>query len=217
MSYTAQQIVDSARDEYNATSDSFFTDAIMYRHVTDACNILAREAWLIEDSTTSNSVADTAEYSFPTDLIAIKRLTYDNRKIAPISFREYDAVTMAGLATTTTGTPTFYTQFEDSITLTPIPAEVKVIKWFGYFKQASITSGATVPSIPAQFHLPIKDYLLMIMCSKDKDFSASQVYEARWDKTIISAIKYSKRKRRADGFATVQSEELLPTTILGAS
>lgn len=216
MAYTVTQIVDMARDLYNGTGDSFFTESFIYNWMTDASNILARRANLIETTSTTAAVASTADYAYPTNVIAIKRVTYNGGKLQRITHREYDALTLSGTTSTQTGTPVFYTDYAGYISLFPIPDNTYTIKFFTYSNQPSIGVSTTL-SIPEQFQLSLVDYILMNMYSKDKDFGAAQFYRDKWEMTIKEAIKYTKDKKKSDRFSTVESEDLLPVTILGAS
>lgn len=217
MAYTVTEIIDNARDKYNGTGDTFFSDARLYEWLTEACNIIARDSHCIEGTSTTATVASTSDYVYPTNLIEIKRLTYDGRKLQPISLREYDTVSMSGSTATTTGTPVFYTNFDDTVSLYPIPDAIENLVFYGYYKHSNITSAVDTITIPDQFQLGLVDHLLMNMYAKDKDLSSAQFYENRFMRTVVAANKYMKNRKRGDGFSTVQSEELLPTTILGAS
>jgi hypothetical protein len=216
MAFTVTQIVDNARDLYNGTGDTFFTEARMYEWLEHVINELARESKCIENTPTAvPTVAGTADYAYPTNLIEIKRLTYNGGKLQKLSKREVDAMTLSGTIATTQGTPVFYTDFDDTVSLFPVPDAVGSLVFSGYSEHATILVGTTI-SIPNQFQLGLVDGLLAKMYAKDKDFQSAAYYDAKFEKLKISALKYMKAKKRTDSFANVQVEELIPGTTLGA-
>ena len=79
-------LVTYARQQYNATSDSFFSDTELYSYIYDAQMQLARFTSCIRGTYTQSTVASQQEYSMPSDVISVKRVTYDGKRLAPISF-----------------------------------------------------------------------------------------------------------------------------------
>lgn len=74
---TPSEIETAARQLYNATQDTFFTQAEILNRIYAAELTLCREAISIQAYTTSTSTSGTGTYNFPTNFIAVKRLTYD--------------------------------------------------------------------------------------------------------------------------------------------
>lgn len=212
---TPGDIAEYARQQYNSVSDDFFSDAEIYKHIWAAQNELAREGLLIEATYTTPTVASQQEYSFPSLAIALKRVTYDGRKLDPITFREDDTLTLANQTTTATGTPQYYAIWDKIIYLRPVPDEVATLKIFSYNRPDEVSATSTL-DIPAEFHLDIVDYLLWRKALKDKNFQAASAYETLWDKKLSKARIFGRKARRGDGFVAVQDMELLNATVIGA-
>lgn len=208
-------VINSARDMYNATGDSFFSDTLMYYWVWQACHEMAKETWLIESSFSQNTVAATQAYAYPTNAIAIKRVTVNGKKLKRITFREDDAVTLSNSNAATQGQPSYYTDFGFSINLRAIPDGIYPMVIYFYSDQPQITAGTTPILLPLLFHFDLVDYVLFRMFMKDKDSENGQFHYTAWLKHIKDAMKYKNRLKRSDSFATVQSEDTLPVTILG--
>lgn len=213
---TPVEIITNARDLYNGVGDTFFSDTLMYNWLWQACHIFAKEAWLIERVYSASTVASTQSYSYPTNTIAIKRITVDGKKIKRITHREDDAITLSNSTSATTGYPIYYTDFNYTLYLRPIPAAVYTIQIYSYNDAQAISATSTL-EIPSLFHFDTVDYLLMRMFGKDKDIANMTFYGASWEMHVRKAVSYKKRMKRTDSFATVQSEDTLPVTILGES
>ena len=217
MGFLASDLIANSRDSYNGTDDTFFTDTYLYQWLTDGCNSIARRSFCIEATSTDVTVASQADYDYPDDCIAIKRITVDGKKVQLITKREYDVITLTGQTSDTTGQPVFYTDFNNVISFFPIPSTADLDIVFDYFSdQPSLIEGSTV-LVPYQFQLGLVDYVLSKMYQKDKDFNSATYYDNRFEKTIREAIAYMQKKKRTDKFAQVQSEELLINTIYGAT
>jgi hypothetical protein len=213
---TVTDLITAARDLYNATGDTFFTDAQLYNWIWQASHELAKKAWLIERKYNASTVAGTQDYQFPTNTIAIKRVTVNGRKIKNITHRYDDAITLSNATVTTMGWPIYYTTFNYTISLRPIPDAVYTLQVFSYSDAQQITAQSTL-EVPPLFHFDMVDYLLYRMYFKDKDTQNAQIHAAIWADHVKDAIAYKNRMKRTDSFATVQSEDVLPVTIVGES
>lgn len=211
---TPSEVLDTARDQFNATGDTFFTDAQLYNHMRQACNILAREADLIEAITSSSTVIATQSYSYPTNALSIKRVTYNGSKLKRLTMREDDAVTLSNQASTQSGTPVYYTDFGDTIYLRPIPDAVKTLQFWSINLHGTITASSTL-TLPAQFHMDLVDYLLSVMFSKDQNEGMATFHRKLWEQHVSDAKRWKQKQKRSDSFTTVQDEERLPVTIMG--
>src|SRR4051794_5385415 len=101
---TPAQIEAAARNKYNSTGDTFYTSAEIVDYIYQAQLELAQVCPIIEAVYTTTSVASQQEYSYPTNTNTIKRVTYDGKKLPPISYRDEDTVPV--LSPTTNPSPT---------------------------------------------------------------------------------------------------------------
>lgn len=211
---TPTEITTAARDIYNATGDTFFTDLQLYNWMQQGCQEFAKKAWLIEQLYTTSTVASQQSYTLPTLTIGVKRITVNGKKIKHITNREDDAITLSNQAVTSSGQPIYYYEYNYSIYLRPIPDAVYTMIIFSFDDSAAITATSTL-TIPALFHFDLVDYLLWRMFAKDKDVTNMTAHLQIWKQHVVDAIAYKRRLKRTDSFATVQSEDTLPVTILG--
>lgn len=205
----------AARDSYNATGDSFFPDSQLNLWITQGCNEMCTTSWLIDSATTTSTVSGTQAYAYPTNAIAIKRVTVGGKKIKRITQRQDDSITLSNQASTQSGYPVYYYDFDGSIYLRPIPDAIYTLVIQTNNMQTPITSNVVPLDIPAVFHFYLVDYCLMRMFQKDKDIPNVQLHLSIWNDHLKKVSSYKQLMKRQDSFTTVQDEETLPVTILG--
>ena len=212
---TITDLITQVRNQYNATGDTFFSDAEIIQYFYEGCLQLARECYLIESTNSLvPTVIGTQTYSVPTYSLAIKRLTYNGQHLKLIDFRDDDVLTSLNQDITSQGTPVYFAIFNRQVYLRPIPDAVQNLKFFTFNEPVPLTSSSTL-EIPTQFHPSLIPYSLSKMYAKDKDFNGHGVYNTIWENEKLQAKKWAKKMRRGDAFAVVKSEEDVAETILG--
>ncbi len=212
---TPTELVTYARQRYNAVTDTFFSDPELYTLIWDAQTQLARETNCIRRVYSTSTVIGQQEYQKPTASYSIKRITYNGQKIFKITDREDDSLTMYNQATTSTGAPQYYWEWDTAIELRPVPDAVNTLNIYTYDLPQIVTSTTTL-DVPTRYHLDMADFLLKAMCDKEKNFQAGSAYGQSWAKKVMDAKKYERKLLRGDSFSHVLSEESLPVTIIGA-
>lgn len=211
---TPSDIEEAARRRYNSVGDSFWSQDEIFQLIYDACLELALETKCIERTFTSTSVSGTQEYAYPTNVIGIKRVTYDNKKLKPINFREDDAITGLNQAVSTTGSPSYYFFWDYVMSFRPIPDDAKTIKVWAYVQPSVITSTSTL-EVPTEFHMKLVNYVLGTMAAKDTNWDAADRYMQMWTKTKVDVLKWVAMRKRLDSFANVIDEEQSVGSYLG--
>jgi hypothetical protein len=206
---TLTELVTFIRQRYNAVGDNFFSDDEMYRYIWAAEMELAHKAYVIESTLTTTSVDGQREYAYPTNTLAIKRVTYNGRKLAYATFREDDTLTLGNSAATTEGEPIVYSLWDSTLYLRPIPdTSALSIVIFSYSEPQEVTS-SSVLEVPTIWQLGLADYCLHLMAGKDKNFQAAEMYKKAWDATVFEAIKWSRKRLRGDSFHSVKDESAM--------
>lgn len=212
---TPSDVMTSARQQYNAVGDTYFPDANIYNWIYQAQMILAKRADVIEQTYQTTTVAAQQGYSYPSNTMMIKRVTVNGRKIKPISMRQDDAVSLQNSASQQQGQPAYYFIWQNTINFRPIPDTTYTLQIWS-FNYPSTVSATSVLDVPAEYHMDLVDYVLYRMFSQDKNIEMAQLHKGHWEEHVKEAMSYRRRRLRADGFADTQSEDTLPTTILGA-
>lgn len=212
---TVAEVILSARERYNAVGETFWSDSELMRLIYSACLELSTETLCIQRKYTTSTVASQEEYAYPTSCIAIKRLTCDGRKLKKLSKREDDAVTISNASTAQTGSVQYYSDWNYTLSLRPIPDAIYTLQIFSINEPQPVTSASTL-EIPTTFHMRLVNYLLSEMYAKDKDFNTASFYRSRWEKDKVDVKKWVKFRERTDSLTTVLEEESLPETYMGA-
>ncbi|MES1987185.1 MAG: hypothetical protein V4440_03990 [Pseudomonadota bacterium] len=213
---TPTELVDLIRKRHNVVGDSFWSDDEILQHVYDACLQLAREAFVIEAVTSQLTTAGTQAYAYPSNVIAIKRVTYNGQKLMPISMREDDQLTGFNAGTTSSGVPQFYFVWNDQIYLRQIPNDsTATLQVFSFNEPSTLTTSSTTLDIPTQFQIDTADYAIAMMSAKEQNFEKSQYFMNRWDLRILKAKQWHRKRLRADGFSSVVDVESASETFIG--
>jgi len=197
---TPTEIETHARQLYNAVGDDFFPQAMIFNLIYQAQLELGVEVDLIEETFTTDSVADQREYTYPDNTISIKRIEYDGDPLVKVELRN-DPKTST---TETTGTPDSYAIWNDVVILFPTPDTAsKTIKMFTHQRASKVTA-TSVLNVPEQYHLAIVDFILAAFFAKDKDRQMSTFHLNRWALTVEKALKETAHRKRTDRQAHVR-------------
>lgn len=215
---TPAQIEQAARRRHNSESSAFWASDEIMKIIYEAELIIATECLAIENIDTSiTTVASTRAYTLPTNVIALKRVEWNGVKLQPISFSEDDIVTLDNADTTTEGDPQFYSVWEETIYLRPIPSSAEILKLYSYEEPTLLTTASSSMSVPSRFHQPIIDYVVAIMAEKDELYELSDRAMARWNQGLDRAKRQIAKMKRGDSFAVVKDEDMLANTVFGVT
>ncbi len=216
---TPTEIETYARAKYAATGDTFFGQNEIQYLIYQAQLELANECNIVEAIYTASTVAGTRQYAFPTQTRMIKRIEYTDsagiaHKLEPVTFREDDALTLMNVASTTLGKPTFYSMYNFSIYLRPIPDTAGTITVYSYNEPQVVTT-LSVLDVPTNFHMDIVDFVVMHMYLKDKDPEMAKCYADLWQAAKGRVKRWVQKRKRADAFTVTMNEDNLAVTLTG--
>lgn len=210
---TSAQIEASARNKYNSTSDTFYTQNEILDYIYQAQLELSQVCPIIEATSTTSTVIAQQAYAFPAYAQAVKRVEYDGRKLQKYTFRDQDAVDGLGQSTIS-GIPEMYAEWNGYLYLTPVPAAAATLTFFTIQEPAPMTTVSPL-EIPTIFHMDIVDFVTQQMADKDENSRAAKRYEDKWGKATLRAIAWCRKRKRHDAMANVQSEEQHAVTQFG--
>lgn len=210
---TPQAILDAARNNLNATSDTLWSDTELLTDLYLVQLQLARKTHCIENTSTDVTVASTANYTKPTRALEIVRLTIDGTKIQKISQREADQLVF-NASSAPSGTPRFYSEFNDTITLYPTPDAVYTIKYFTYDAPTLPTALSTL-EVPVAYHDVLVTGLTFMMCPKDLGNPQTLLWADKWRNALTETWQEIRKSRKSDRFSVVSTEEQNLTTNFG--
>lgn len=214
---TPSEIETNARRRLNAVDDSFWSSEEIIEDYIYACELeLARRALCVQKTDTSLvSVADQEDYTIPSGVLRIKRVTYDGEKLKPIDEAQNDTVSISN-PSSVTGVSDFYRIWGSTISLTPVPSEAgKTIKIWHYGLPDRPTNTSTLDT-PAEYHTAIANYgVPALMAQKEIGDTRAGNFQMLWEKSVREIIAVEKKRRRGDRLARVKREEDLEITNLG--
>jgi hypothetical protein len=214
---TPQQIEEISRQRYNAVNDTFWSQAEIFNYIYLACLELADEDYSVERLYTSSTIVGTADYDFPSNAIAVKRVTWNGRKLTKIDMIEDDVLTGLNQETTATGNPEYYYIWNQTFYLRPVPASVATLKIWTYNQPSMIVSATQDLEVPSQFHGRITNAVLKHMSAKDSNPTMAQYYDAAWERDKFEIKKAVRKMKRADKFTTTKDEQMVVETYIGGS
>lgn len=210
------EIIEDVRQRYNAVGDNFFADQELYDLIFDASMELATETECVEATDTSTAtVSGTQAYALPTRAFKIQRLTWNGVRLDPIDFMEDDYYTGNRAATTQTGDPRYYSLWNGSVYLRPVPDEAQTLAFFSCNYPAAVTAASTL-SVPVQYQSYLKDYLLACMFSKDGNHTMADYYSRKWERDVSMVKRVEMKRKVSDQYKTVKNIENLPLHDMGS-
>jgi hypothetical protein len=214
---TPAQVETAARLRYNSSSSTFWSSDELRKIIWEGEQILATEAKVIEDKDTSiSTVNGTRAYALPSLYIGIKRIEINGVKLQRIDDRDDDRLTLNNSATTSTGQPMYYWEWDDYIYLRPIPAEAQTVTIFGWKEATLLDSSSSTLATPVRCHNSLIYWVAHNMALKDENYDMADYYLRLWDKDVERHKAWTAKKKRTDAFAVVKDEESASVTILGS-
>lgn len=213
---TPADIEQAARETYNAINDTNWSSTEICTLIHRACSELTRDCGLvIERVYTESTVASTGEYAFPTNAVSIHRITYAGKKLAPITMRDDDSLTIQNQATTDTGEPQYYYIWDRTIFLRPIPQTAGIeLKIFSLNLPQTVTP-TSVLEVPTFVHPYLSNFVLSEMAAKDLNPDMRNYYRTLWKEDKVAIKTTIRMQKRSDAFNIVQTEELHLWTPMG--
>lgn len=203
---TPTEVETYARQRYNAVSDTrFFTSAELQRYMWDAEMQLARETLCIRNTYETLSVVSQQEYSVPTRSIMVKRVSYDDIKIASRSLDEVLELTSSSAAPI--GSPYIYALWNEVLYVAPLPDTAGLtIKIFSIDEPSEVTA-ASVLDVPTRYHMDLTEYMNWQMAIKDKNYEGASYHKTRWDEIVKGAKVFERKMLRGDAFSFVKDAD----------
>lgn len=193
---TRAQLMTTVRNLLGETDETFFTDAKVQEALYEAMIEMAKRTQAIRTVTTSTtSVAGTAEYAMPTNAVGFAKVCYDGDTY------ELDYTTADELSTDYAswrndgnGTPSCWLLGDNTgkIRLYPTPdATGKVIKMYTFDIPDDFSGDSDTPDFPAAFQRGLAYYACYWLKMGDPDDSKRAAwYYSMWDKYVNDYMSF---------------------------
>jgi len=182
------------------------TDADIVRMINDAQrNIVARNDSLLEKSATADTTSGTQEYSFPSDLLKFKSLSY--KGIGDIAYRPMKGMTLNELNmyvdswdgnTSTLAVPIVYAIHAAKFQVYPVPSDSVIAAFKIYYNRApvDVSLDTDIPDLPSIYHSIVMDFVLQDAYEMDEDWNAASAKSAQTNQNMDRAKSDSEWTRR---------------------
>lgn len=206
---TPLEILTQARAQYNAVGDNYFGETELLNLLFSACKELAQETGCIKRRYTTTTVANQREYEIPTYTIRIERVTYDGQRLDPIDFTEDDYETSNDENTSSTGTPTYFSQWGTALFLRPTPSAAATLKIYSISMPQTITNTSTL-EISTIYHSDTIDFLLSAMFAKDSNYQMSKYHKDLWEDHVKKAKAFEIKRLMSESYKMVKDIDQMP-------
>jgi hypothetical protein len=200
MTITISQMNDIIRQRYNAIGDQYFTDQYIYDLIFEAETQLAKQGYVIENTYTTTSVADTRELSYPQNTLGVREVRYDYDKLIKLPLIDDPKVNSSN----PTGTPTHYSVWDNVIILYPTPdTSGDTIQVRVYENAQNLTSTSTL-NVPDEYQIDLVNFVLAHMSLKDTNIPLYREYMLLWNDCLNKAREQRAVREQADKSAQVR-------------
>jgi len=214
---TPAQILQTVRDQINEPVANFWSDSEIYNYQWQAECIINDLTKCNEQTNSSiSTTSDVAEYSMPTGLLFITRVTWDYVRLKKIDFRELENrewLTYGQVIQSSE--PDSYYIFGNNIGLYPTPNQSQNVKIWGIWQPSSITTASSGFDVPEYFHHLFPDYCLWRVWSKDQESDRAAFHKDQWEKNLQQAVISWQTRQRSDKIFVTKDSNLYPNTLGG--
>lgn len=190
---TGQELLDYLRADIlrDAAAPYLWSDALLFRRLSEAEAVHARRTYsIVDDTQTITTAANTPAYALPTGTIHVfsARVSTNTRDMS-----SYTRKVIPNHLLTSTGEPRIYTLDEatGAIRLFPVPDAVYTINLRIARLPAAPVVSYTSPEIPERYHQDLVEYVAW-RCLQDNDVDGSRTagadrHHADWEMRLADA------------------------------
>lgn len=190
-------VVNRVQRQFGDEASVQINEADIIGYINDACREIVIQNDMLQATGTMNSVVGTNSYAFPTDLIQVRTIYYDNQKLDFYKRTDYDEwVNENDPQETQSGNPTLFTRWGSSFILYPKPDAVKQIKLLYLQRPTQVTTGANTIPVPDEYFNRVVEYCLQQAYQTDEDWEAASQMSGQF----------------SDGLTRLKEHEMIGTT-----
>lgn len=148
--------------------------ADIIRYINDACREIVVQNDLTPATGTMNSIVGTTIYAFPFDMISIRTIYYDNKKLRAFKKTEYDEyINESDPDEDQSGTPWLFTRWGTNFQLYPKPDSIQAIKLLYLQRPVTVDDANDDIPLPDEYFSRVIEYCLKQAYQTDEDWEAA--------------------------------------------
>jgi hypothetical protein len=172
---TAGEAMQAVKRAFGDESGVQLEDTDLIGWINDAQDEIVKRNRVLKATSTTNSVAGQAAYTFPSmDILQIESIHYDGRLLRNLSFVEAERF-LIDPTNTDSGEPWLWYEWEGTFTMFPTPPTVKEIKVYYTKVPTPVVDLSSVLSVPDKYYQYVLQYVLQQAYEMDEDLQASQM------------------------------------------
>lgn len=152
------EIATRVKRQFGDEAGAQITDADIIRWINDAQREIAVNNNLLQVSGTVPTTAGNGEYSLPADLLTLRNVYVDGRKLNGISYE--DAVEQDLEESTATGEVQKYWIFANKFNLYPVPGTTGSLRVHYTKRPVDVAVTGDIPEVSQQYHNRIVEYCI---------------------------------------------------------
>jgi hypothetical protein len=162
------------------------TEADIIRWINDGMTEVAMDNFLLTKKATTPTVAGTATYSLPADLMKLHSVRFNGTKIKTTTLQQVEQD--YNLAAVDQGTPEVAWVWAGLIELYPVPNSIKNLDIYYTRQPVLVTTTANTPELPLQYHQRLVDFCLAQVAQMDDN---QELYMLKMEefRTGVSKLK----------------------------
>lgn len=167
------EIATRVRKQFGDEGAVLVTDADIIRWVNDAQLEIATKVDVLQGSATAATIANTADYTFPTTYLRIHSIKWNGRRLREINLQQAEELVpnKDDASTYPVGEPQYYWVWGNVFTLYPAPSAsvAQGLRVF-YIKQpTAVTAVGDTPELPVKYHPRIVEYCMAQAAELDEN------------------------------------------------
>ena len=181
-------ILSRVKRQFGDESGAQITDEDIIRWVNDGQNEIAQMHDLLEATATAYTVDGKVDYDLPPNMVSLKSVYYDDRKLENLSTQEFDEwIRQWNDGSKGSGDSWVYTSWGNKVTLFPAPSERKALRLVYSCFPAPVETSTDTLNIPTRYHNRLVEYVLQQAYELDENFEAA-AYKANQLSNSMSQV-----------------------------
>jgi hypothetical protein len=181
-----QDVITRVLRQFGDEASVQIENADIIRWINDCAKEIAVQNDLGQAVASQNAEIGLNIYSAPTDMLAIRSVYFNQKKLDFYTRAEYDAyVNTVDPKEEQDGTPILYTRHVNYLLLYPTPITSDIIKIWYFQRPTQVTVTTDTLPFSEEYHLRIVEYCLQQAYQTDEDWDAAERMKGQFDDGMI--------------------------------
>jgi len=174
VTFFASDIITRVQRQFGDEASVQIEDADIIRWINDAVLEICTQNDLTQATGTMNSVIGTTSYAFPSDLLQVRTIYYDNSRLRFFKKTEFDEyINEQDPNEEQSGTPWLFTRWGTNFQIYPKPDAVKQIKLLYLQQPFEVVIETDDVPLPDMYLPRVAEYCLQQAYQTDEDWEAA--------------------------------------------